>query len=270
MNQNQFAHYKRHNSGSSKRVRQFLIQVRTCTYNKAKNLRMMPITTKNELAHIRLPLGLALDSYSILALYDTGAALNTGYLAYHQFIRATAPEIVHSYEDFNGDKPFDPIQLSGAIINPDNYDASSHGILSAVIRYKTPYVHATTKEPVLLAFALGTDMSVNSIIGLPFILDIELELRVKPILYVAHAIESTFKVDFNETELTRKNDNISIEDVHNPSAIAAHMAIADPIIEKPEIPAILHDHLHYYSQDTSVSIDNKEPSVQSSVIAEIE
>jgi hypothetical protein len=47
------------------------------------------------------------------------------------------------------------------------------------------------------------------------------------------------------------------------------MAIADPIIEQPAIPAILHAPLHYYSQDTSVSIDNKEPSIQSSVISEI-
>ena len=80
-----------------------------------------------------MPLGLLLDYYSILDLYNTGAALNTGYITYHQFIRKTVPEIFHSYEEFNFDKTFDPIQLSGSIINPDDYDLSSHGILSAVI-----------------------------------------------------------------------------------------------------------------------------------------
>ena len=51
-----------------------------------------------------------------------------------------------------------------------------HGVLSAVIRYHTPYVLNNGKE-FILSFVLGNDMSVNSIFGLPGILEIALEQR---------------------------------------------------------------------------------------------
>ena len=109
-------------------------------------------------------------------LYDTGAAINTGCLHYHLYIMQECPHIVHSFEEFNGANPFEPIKLCGAITDPLAYDVAKHGILSEVVRYRTPYV-LNTGEPFILAFALGSDMSVNSIFGLPGIHEARLEPR---------------------------------------------------------------------------------------------
>ena len=49
------------------------------------------------------------------------------------------PKAVHSFEEFNGPQPFDPIKLTDAILNTSYYDAGIHNILSAVVRYFTPY-----------------------------------------------------------------------------------------------------------------------------------
>jgi len=65
-----------------------------------------------------LSLGQHRNGPHISALYDTGAALTTGYLPHHMFVKLRSPEIMHSYEAFDGDKPFDPIKLLGAIDNP--------------------------------------------------------------------------------------------------------------------------------------------------------
>ena len=58
--------------------------VRLATYNlQDNNLRRMPITTQNELPHVRFPIGTGIKDGSLLNLFDTGAALNTGQLSYH-------------------------------------------------------------------------------------------------------------------------------------------------------------------------------------------
>ena len=137
----------------------------------------MPITSQNELPHVKISLcepgqgkciGLSL-------LYDIGAALNTGYL-YHQKIMKEYPAIVARYEEFDSEDPFDPIRLCGAITNPKDYDKSKHGILSAVIEYHTAYCHQNG-SPFKLTLALGQDMSVNSILGLPSIMACDLQAR---------------------------------------------------------------------------------------------
>ena len=66
-------------------------------------------------------------------LFDTGAALNTGYLPYHAGIIKRHPDIAAKCEYFDGDNPFEPIKLCGAIINPSDYDSENHGVLSAKV-----------------------------------------------------------------------------------------------------------------------------------------
>ena len=58
--------------------------IRLSTYNlQNKKIRRMPITTRNELPHLRFPIGNTTTDGSLLNLFDTGAALNTGQLSYH-------------------------------------------------------------------------------------------------------------------------------------------------------------------------------------------
>ena len=52
------------------------------TYNiKKMQIRRMPITSHNDLPHIRFPVGNNDEDGSLLNLFDTGAALNTGQLS---------------------------------------------------------------------------------------------------------------------------------------------------------------------------------------------
>ena len=145
----------------------------------------MPISSQNELPHLQFLLGQPSDSIGISFLYDTGAAINTGYLPYHLHIMQECPQAVRSFEEFNGTNPFEPIKLCGAITDPSLYNEEKHGILSAVVRYKTPYV-LMSGEPFILAFALGNNMIVNTIFGLPGILEVCLETRfTKKIIFSA-------------------------------------------------------------------------------------
>lgn len=102
--------------------------------------RRVPISSQNELPHLDFQVGQPSDAMTLSFLYDTRAAINTGYLPYHKRIMEECPHIVKSYEEFNGSNPFEPIKLIGAITDPDIYDKDRHGVLSAVVRYRTPYV----------------------------------------------------------------------------------------------------------------------------------
>ena len=58
--------------------------------------------------------------------------------------------------------------LAALDIKDINKDAT-HGKMTAVIRYKTPYV-VTGKGPFVLSFALEHDVSLRSVLGLPTLL----------------------------------------------------------------------------------------------------
>ena len=114
-------------------------------------------------------------------------------------IRKTVPTAVY---EFDGSNPFDPIKLCGALLDPSDYDSTKHGILLAVICYHTPYSTIEGKK-VLLCFALGADMSVDTIMGIPFIHELSMELRLIPKRqFLAHGIKTSFPVMYKETVLT--------------------------------------------------------------------
>jgi len=142
------------------------------------NLRPMPITSQNELAHIKMLICdiATKELIGLSMMYDTGVALNTGYLPYHNEIVKHHPSVVKRLKYFNGKNPFEPIKLCGAITHPSDYDSEKHGILSAVVEYHTPYKYRNG-EPVLLAIALGNSMTVNTILGFSTIREGGLEPR---------------------------------------------------------------------------------------------
>ena len=130
----------------------------------------MTITSQNELPHLVFPIGCSnKTSNDLSALYNNGEALNTGSLAYYLHINLVSPNLVHSYESFDGPQPFDPIRLTGAICNPMDDDASYLGVFSAIILYNTPFVEKVTSMTILISFALGISMSVNDIVRIPLI-----------------------------------------------------------------------------------------------------
>ena len=93
----------------------------------------MHISSNNNLPHISLILGKARGGPLMRVIYDTGAALTTGFLQYYLRIKNIIPDIVHSYEECDGVKPPDPIRLMGAIGNVGDYNLVRHGSLCAII-----------------------------------------------------------------------------------------------------------------------------------------
>ena len=224
----------------------------------------MPIKLQNELPHLFFPIGLPNKLPGELsALYDTGAALNTGYLAYRQHIHKIAPNLVHSYESFDGPEPFDPIRLTGAICDPADYSSYSHRVLSAIIRYNTPFIDDITPEPILLSFALGKDMSVNAIVGIPLIRQLRLTLDFDPETIVSHTLRTYFTLKFIETSLFTSIIAPISTDAHTPSAIAAHIALAAPITPAT-ILSILLAPINYYLPEPLSQEPDLDPSTNAS------
>jgi hypothetical protein len=131
----------------------------------------MPIRVDNGLPRICISLG-ASDDTDLTVLFNSGAALSSGYLPYHLWVMRENPDLVASFKCFNNANPFEPpIKLGGAICHPDDYNESVHDQLTAIISYKTPYTNLNG-NPIHISFGLGHDMTVNTILGMPIIKDL--------------------------------------------------------------------------------------------------
>jgi hypothetical protein len=136
----------------------------------------MPVAIDNGLPHIRIHLGGEPDPSGLQCLdclLDTCAALNTGYDKYHHWFASQHPECVAELIHCdNPQQPFEALRLLGAVADSvaDCNSLNMHGHLTSVIRYYCPYKQpGNDAKPVILSFALGPDVSTNSIIGLPTI-----------------------------------------------------------------------------------------------------
>jgi hypothetical protein len=109
------------------------------------------------------------------------------------FIAAQHPEVVHSLRFFDSEDPFEPIKLEGAVSDPTDYDASRHGLLTAVIQYRTPYT--TTKgQHISLSIALGADVSTNTIFGLPTLSAFAFLVDLKTLSAFSPTVHETFQL----------------------------------------------------------------------------
>jgi hypothetical protein len=184
---------------SHKKPRNYALFVRSCQQQVSTSpaLRPMPIRVDNGLPHLRLNLGLSAPA-TLSVLFDSGAALSSGYLPYHLWIMRQNPETVASFERFDDANPFEPIKLGGAIRHPDDYNESVHGQLTAIIRYKTPYVDHNGR-PVRISFGLGNDMTVNTILGMPIIKDLGMIPNFRDGSVVCEDTAATFTLRYHAT-----------------------------------------------------------------------
>lgn len=74
---------------------------------------------------------------------DTCAGMTTGNKRLHQYIITNFPEIIHSYEGYNGSNPFSPIVLEGVTSTGDSSDFET-GKLKAILTY---YMHYPNTNP---------------------------------------------------------------------------------------------------------------------------
>ena len=162
------------------------------------NANPMPIDIDNRLPGISLRLGTSnANEISILCHVDTCAAMCTGNLKVHKWIMTAFPETVMDYVEFDDTEPFNPVQLSCAIeqgnIAPDS------GKLTAVVRYWTRY-KTDKDEKAVVSFALGKDVNVNSILGLPLLQGWKSDILLSSNQMAAWAIKSKFQLIFESSD----------------------------------------------------------------------
>jgi hypothetical protein len=164
------------------------------TVSPGPTLPPMPIAIDNGLPHITVTLGAnpATDP-TLCGLMDTCGALNTGYLTFHLWLMSERPDLVVEFLSFDDSNPFEPIKLGGAISDPANFDATDHGNLTAVIRYRTPYIDLSG-SPIVLSFALGPDVTVNTIFGLPMLSTLDSVISLNSNSLHSRALNTDFPI----------------------------------------------------------------------------
>jgi hypothetical protein len=150
----------------------------------------MPIEIDNALPCLAFRFPVA--NFALWVLYDTGASLNTGLFDFHVLVMKLFPSIVHSFERVDGPKPFHPLKLIGAI-EPDSsvQHAADHGDLIAIIRYILPSPN-DPERTILMPFALGKHVAVNTIIGKKFIKQISLNYNAAESLFESVLLKAKF------------------------------------------------------------------------------
>jgi hypothetical protein len=126
---------------------------------------ILPIKIHLDFPHIVIQLGSILgqsNSPSIRAIIDTAAALTTGNL---HFFAKIAKAFPHTVAAVYAPKNYAPITLSGIV---EQNSASVTTKLLVAFKFKLPYF---TKEgtPTTFMVAVGPNVTVNTIFGLPFI-----------------------------------------------------------------------------------------------------
>ena len=102
-------------------------------------------------------------------LLDTGAAMNSGSLTYHLWVMSQSPEMVAEFIQCGDGTGYDVVQLLAALDLDSSHQPLDHEKMTAVIRYKTPYFF-NKNEPLFISFALGNDVSLRCVLGLPTLL----------------------------------------------------------------------------------------------------
>ncbi len=127
--------------------------------------RIIPVPIQPALPHITLQLGSVLGSSkcpAICCVIDTAAALSTGNLHFFAAITKAYPHTVaaiHSQSDYLSITLSGIIQQGGALVTTD---------LTVGFQFHMPYL-TRDSHPTTLTIATGPDVTVNTILSLPFI-----------------------------------------------------------------------------------------------------
>ena len=159
--------------------------------------RPAPIAINNGLPHILMPLRLPRSSApaaDLRVLYDSGSAVNIGNKRHHLSLRATRPDLVAEYIEFDDlVHGFDPISLLGAISPPPGAPQPNWDQLTAIIRYHTG-LYTADGAPFQFSVCLGDNVSTNTILGLADINSYGMDLMVSRQRVVCDALNAEFVV----------------------------------------------------------------------------
>ena len=104
------------------------------------------------------------------------------------------PDIVDEFLQCGKDIEYDVVHLLAALDLKDIQKDANHGQMTAVIRYKTPYV-VDGKGSFILSFALGNDVSLRSVLGLPTLLAMGADINLVKDLLSCIELNRDFPLD---------------------------------------------------------------------------
>ena len=171
----------------------FMYDVSVLTTCVSPTRPIIPVGIQSLMPHIPLLLGQSLDDPDIpviRCMVDTGAALNTGN---YSFIAAIAKRYPHCVAKVFLPEDHSPIILSG-IIDDENEAITTE--LSVAFQFHLPYL-TRDGQSTSISIATGPQVSVNSIIGLPFITGTGMIIvTVDNVVEAKHLVCQPFPIEF--------------------------------------------------------------------------
>ena len=201
--------------------------------------RTLPVQIQAAFPHITLQLGSVLGCSNCLAIrcvVDTAAALSTGNL---HFFAAIAKAYPHTVTAVHRETDYLPITLSG-IVQQGSESVSTK--LTVGFQFHLPYL---TREghPTHLSVACGPNVTVNTILGLPFIQQTRMIIDASDQVADLRALNTPpFPIDFRRAMCT-------VPTIQQPPAPAA------PSAQHADVIRAVDDILAFYA-------DNPTPNPQ--------
>ena len=155
--------------------------------------RVLPVPIQAAFPHITLQFGTALgceNCPAVRCVIDTAAALSTGNL---HFFAAIAKQYPHTVASIHSPSDYSLITLSGIV---QNEGASVTTDLSVAFRFHLPYL-THEGNPTSFLVATGRDVTVNAILGLPFIQQTKMVIDAADMVAELKALDTPpFQIDF--------------------------------------------------------------------------
>ena len=180
----------------------------------------MPLTVDNKLPGCTLRFGKTegkteANEVSFICHVDTCTAMSTGNLLLHQWIMTKYLSIVAEYTQYDNITPFEPMRLSLDLKGLDGCDNK----LTAVVRYWTPYLDKDGNHQVI-SFGLGESIAVNSIMGLPLLMDWKASICFKSNCMSSVLLQHRFPLIYESTKVgVPTGETFTTEDFVRPGQI---------------------------------------------------
>ena len=172
----------------------------------------LPVAINTSLPHIPLKLGMVLDdpnSPTVMCVVDTAAALTTGNMFFTMKLAKMFPHCVvkiHTVDDCM------PITLTG-IVKSDVDGTKTSTELPVALTFSLPYL-TNDGSPTNVTVACGPDVSVNIILGWPFI------QATQMVIDAAECVAECRALDCQPFPIEQKRTRVDIPQLTGPANVA--------------------------------------------------
>jgi hypothetical protein len=212
--------------------------------------RTLPVPIQAAFPHITLQLGSSLgdsECPAIRCVVDTAAALTTGNLHFFTALAKTYPHtvaLVHSPKDYS------PITLSGIV-----QQGGSSVTTDLTVGFQSHLPYLTCKgTPTSLVVATGPDVTVNAILGLPFI------TQTKMVIHTADQVAELRALDTPPFPIDFRRAMCAIPVIDNAAAAAVAALHANVVAEIEAIEA------HIYRKSAFLSHEKEPGNIPGSIL----